>query len=112
MCHPYSQNDCTNESFLTTRRTVAGISFRDHSLTGTIPTDLGKLRELYNLNLSGNYLTGPIPSEMGKLDNLGLFQVHTNRLSGTVPDSVGDLPYLREYYTLVLSPLCVCMLLP
>jgi Leucine-rich repeat (LRR) protein len=39
-------------------------------LTGTIPTELGKLTNLRMLSLSGNQLTGTIPSELGKLNNL------------------------------------------
>ncbi|XP_042033542.1 probable LRR receptor-like serine/threonine-protein kinase At3g47570 [Salvia splendens] len=40
------------------------------------------------LDLSGNILTGTIPSEVGALRNLGYMDLSRNRLSGTIPPSL------------------------
>ena len=44
-----------------------------NNLTGTIPSELGKLTKLRYLSLALNPLTGPIPSEIGLLTALSKF---------------------------------------
>lgn len=38
---------------------------------GTIPTEVGNLQQLKNLDLSLNSFTGVIPTELGALNKLG-----------------------------------------
>ena len=50
----------------TTPKNVTGLDLSEESLTGSIPAELGDLRELQTLDLSDNSLTGEIPAELGK----------------------------------------------
>jgi len=53
-------------------------------LTGSIPTEIGKLVKLHTLRLGFNQLTGQIPSSLGKLTNLqDLGLKDNNGLTGT-----------------------------
>ncbi|CAB9503605.1 LRR receptor-like serine threonine-protein kinase [Seminavis robusta] len=66
----------------------------ENALSGSIPTDLGRLSNLSRLSLRGNTLTSTIPSELGKLTSLfklhWLF-LHNNLLTSAVPSEVGGL---------------------
>jgi len=55
------------------------------SLTGTIPSSIGNLGQLTSLSLGGNYLSGSIPPSIGSLDQLAWLELHDNNLSGSVP---------------------------
>ncbi|TGG90815.1 MAG: hypothetical protein ERJ67_08755 [Aphanocapsa feldmannii 277cV] len=64
-------------------------------LTGPIPTVLGNLNNLTELNLGGNELTGPIPPALGNLTNLRELNLYDNQLSGRIPAALGNLTNLR-----------------
>lgn len=49
---------------------------------------MGNLEQLVALRLSYNRLTGSLPSELGALKNLKLFRVLGNELTGTVPEEL------------------------
>eukprot|EP01097_Dermamoeba_algensis_P006869 TRINITY_DN4285_c0_g1_i3.p1 TRINITY_DN4285_c0_g1~~TRINITY_DN4285_c0_g1_i3.p1 ORF type:complete len:300 (-),score=30.96 TRINITY_DN4285_c0_g1_i3:61-960(-) len=55
-------------------------------LTGTLPTELGNL---LSLDFSYNQLTGTIPSELGRLSSNLL--ISNNLLTGTIPSELGRL---------------------
>ena len=65
-----------------------------HGLTGGIPSELGDLSELTELNLRYNALEGPIPPEFGKLANLTLLTLWRNSLTGPIPPELGNLASL------------------
>ncbi|KAK9047674.1 hypothetical protein V6N11_053513 [Hibiscus sabdariffa] len=46
------------------------MSLENNMLSGTIPTEFGKLVNLENLTLNANYLTGNLPPSLAKLFNL------------------------------------------
>lgn len=97
------------------------ISLSNSSLTGDIPSDFYKLKNLSWLNLSNNNLTGSlstiidsfpnladlkldnnnftgeIPSSIGNLTNLQWFNVSNNNLSGNIPSSIGNLSNLEQF---------------
>uniref|UniRef100_A0A7S4MD84 L domain-like protein n=1 Tax=Odontella aurita TaxID=265563 RepID=A0A7S4MD84_9STRA len=54
-------------------------------ITGRIPAELGRLTELWQLQLQKNTLSGPVPAEMGTLTNLQLMDLGENALTGSVP---------------------------
>ena len=65
-------------------------------MTGTIPSELGRLSNLWWLGLSGNRLTGSVPTELGNLTNLSLLWLTGNQLTGTIPSEFGKLVNLKE----------------
>ena len=69
----------------------------NNELTGAIPTELGRLTNLFFLSLSGNQLTGVIPSELGRLTNLRVLDLDYNyRLTGAIPAELGNLTELWD----------------
>jgi hypothetical protein len=67
-----------------------------HSLTGTIPTTLGMLSNLYDFRVPKNELTGVIPSELGLCVALEHIYVEENKMSGEVPSELGQLNKLLD----------------
>ena len=91
------------------------------TLTGTLPSALGDLTGLTNLNIacrnidSNNAYTlcdtqtitdglltkglhGSIPDELGKLANLQSLSLQGNRLTGSIPDELGSLTALENLW--------------
>ncbi|XP_062004937.1 probable LRR receptor-like serine/threonine-protein kinase At3g47570 isoform X1 [Rosa rugosa] len=64
------------------------------SLRGNIPSDIGNLSSLIDLNLGGNQLSEPIPSSIGRLHNLQCLCVSGNTLQGYIPDELCQLEKL------------------
>uniref|UniRef100_A0A0E0JYG0 non-specific serine/threonine protein kinase n=1 Tax=Oryza punctata TaxID=4537 RepID=A0A0E0JYG0_ORYPU len=69
-----------------------------NSLSGPIPSDIGRLAELSDLDLSRNVLTGSIPPLIGNLTNLAVLDLSSNYLSGRIfnctPGTLHNLEYL------------------
>ena len=78
-----------------TPQRVVSIVLKDSELNGTIPSQLGNLDSLTELNLAINQLTGGIPIELGKLSRLRSLGFHDNELSGELPPELGQLVNLR-----------------
>ena len=61
-------------------------------MTGTIPTEYGALLDARVLDLRDNLgITGTIPSELGKLDSLENLFLQGTSLTGSVPMELCDL---------------------
>lgn len=56
-----------------------------NSLTGSIPSQMEYIPDLYFLNLSHNQLSGPIPAQFSNLQTLSIFDFSFNNLSGPIP---------------------------
>ena len=65
--------------------------FIPHGLNGAIPSEVGDLSALRELNLERNALSGPIPPELGNLANLEVVNLGGNNLSGGIPAELGSL---------------------
>jgi len=70
-------------------------------LSGEIPSSLGKLNNLIWIDLSANQLTGSIPPELGNLNNLSTLNLSFNQLSGNIPPELSDMPnlYILNLFT-------------
>ena len=77
---------------------VTHLSLRGNGLVGPIPTELGSLVHLEQLDLFDNNLSGPIPAELGNLANLTSMGLARNHLSGPVPPELGTLSALERLW--------------
>jgi hypothetical protein len=78
---------------------VVTLRMPDNGLEGTLPTYLGCLQSLRDLDLSENEdIEGPIPSELGNMTNLQSVILMELSLTGTIPTQVGSLQKLDELF--------------
>ena len=70
-------------------------------LTGPIPSSVGLLSGMLQLNLHGNLLASTIPTELGQLNRMNWLSVEGNNLSGTIPSELGLLTSLTTVLDLV-----------
>ena len=68
------------------------------NLTGNIPSTIGNLTLLTQLTLSGCNFIGTIPSTIGNLKNLTQLILGENNLSGNIPNTIGGLINLNYLY--------------
>ncbi|KAE8124789.1 hypothetical protein FH972_019642 [Carpinus fangiana] len=66
----------------------------NNSLSDSIPSEVGNLKDLLEIDLSQNHLSGPIPVELGKLTQLQVLSLASNKLSGQIPTVLGNLRLL------------------
>ena len=67
-------------------------------LAGQIPTEVGLMSRLTNLQIQKTKLNGTIPSELGTLTNAKVLLLRRNSLQGTIPSELGRLTKLEELY--------------
>ncbi|KAI3989149.1 hypothetical protein MKX01_033185 [Papaver californicum] len=73
----------------------------DNLLSGTVPTNVFQhMSSLTEINLSENQLSGGIPSSIDKLVSLKRLELHHNNFSGSIPNTIG---YLKNLVYLILS---------
>ena len=75
---------------------VTKLQLQNHNLNGPLPTELGALSALEELNLADNHLSGPIPPELGNLSQLINLYLGNN-LSGPIPLELGNLANLEQF---------------
>ena len=56
------------------------------NLSGQLPEQIGRCRNLQVLELSANQLTGSIPTSISECTDLQIFSVQDNKMSGEIPD--------------------------
>ncbi|XP_062022933.1 probable LRR receptor-like serine/threonine-protein kinase At3g47570 [Rosa rugosa] len=72
------------------------LTMSNNSLTGSLPSEVGGLVHLAELDISGNKLSGEIPETLGSCISLGLLLLEGNEFSGHIPQSMEKLRGLEE----------------
>jgi Leucine-rich repeat (LRR) protein len=65
---------------------IVTISLPDNNLTSSLPSSIGNLGFLKEINLEGNNLTGTIPASFSELETLEIIRLGSNRFIGNIPD--------------------------
>ncbi|PWA65522.1 leucine-rich repeat protein [Artemisia annua] len=68
----------------------------NNNIDGVIPDFIGMLSFLRTLDLSDNLISGHIPFSIGQLSLLEVLFLSHNKLNGRIPDSIGRLSSLKE----------------
>ncbi|KAK3281086.1 hypothetical protein CYMTET_11104, partial [Cymbomonas tetramitiformis] len=92
-------NITQRSSYIDCQRTPSScisLSLSRHSLTGTLPSQLGQLTAVTYLYLHYNSLTGTIPSQLGQLTAMTTLYLYYNSLTGTIPSQLGQLTALSH----------------
>lgn len=66
------------------RNAIQELDLSTNHLTGSIPSWIGGLSQLYLLNLSKNELVSGIPDSITNLQELGVLDLHSNKLTGSI----------------------------
>ncbi|MBS1662364.1 MAG: T9SS type A sorting domain-containing protein [Bacteroidetes bacterium] len=69
---------------------VFNMILRNNRIIGALPSSLGNLSALVNIELQGNGLTGTIPSSLSNLSNLGNLNLSYNQFTGEIPSSFNN----------------------
>jgi hypothetical protein len=78
---------------------VLDLRLQYNPLTGTIPEEIFNMTSLTRLDLYDCQLTGTISTSISKLTNLVAFRIRANRgITGTVPSEIGLLPNIQELW--------------
>ena len=75
-----------------------------HNGSGGIPPELGNLAKLRRLDLSNNQLNGGIPPALGSLTQLQSVNLEFNQLTGTIPKELDNIPVFRARNQLDVEP--------
>ena len=74
---------------------VLSLHLDDHNLRGELPTELGLLSQLEEIDMDSNALFGSIPSTLGNLKFLEVVDLDNNGLSGSIPQDLFQATALR-----------------
>ena len=78
---------------------VTSIDLTDKNLSGTLPSELSRMKHLQRLNLNNNKLHGTIPTTYGNFENLQFLDLGENKLTGLIPHQLENLaPTLQELW--------------
>jgi hypothetical protein len=99
---------CEGEPFLSTSHecfwggircesnlTVSAIHLDDNKLFGPLPSEVGALEDLAELDLDNNALVGKLPSSLGNLTKLEVLDLDENLLTGAIPVELFNATSLR-----------------
>ncbi|CAN6703334.1 unnamed protein product [Malus baccata var. baccata] len=71
------------------------LEFRNNSFGGTLPPELSNLRRLKLISFEFNDFEGTIPSWFGLLSKLQTFDLYGNQFSGSIPNAIFNLSALQ-----------------
>ncbi|XP_010645959.1 probable LRR receptor-like serine/threonine-protein kinase At1g56140 isoform X4 [Vitis vinifera] len=69
-----------------------------NALSGTIPKELGNLKELLMLAIGSNNFSGTLPPELGNLPKLELIFIDSSGVGGEIPSTFVKLKNMREMF--------------
>ncbi|XP_070674456.1 probable LRR receptor-like serine/threonine-protein kinase At3g47570 [Malus domestica] len=75
---------------------VVDMDLSNNHFSGNIPGGIGGLQSMISLSLANNYLEGPIPSSFKTLLSLEFLDLSKNNLSGEIPKSLEALLFLKH----------------
>jgi Leucine-rich repeat (LRR) protein len=75
---------------------LEGLYLWNNSFMGFLPSCLGYLSHLYDLELKKNQLSGPIPEQLCQVRRLEYLTLYDNALTGTIPSCLGSLDHLEQ----------------
>ncbi|KAL3729683.1 hypothetical protein ACJRO7_026766 [Eucalyptus globulus] len=78
--------------------TLSTFLLGNNYIFGTLPSGIGNLINLEDLQMQGNNISGNIPSEIGKLNKLKLLDLSQNKFLGQISESFGNLRMLILLY--------------
>jgi len=84
--------ECNNSSIVT------GLTWGNKELLGSIPAEIGLLRNLSYLDFSQNQLEGELPTNLYQLTQLQKIYFYQNKFSGTLSEAIGDLADLTHLH--------------
>ncbi|XP_044501143.1 phytosulfokine receptor 2-like [Mangifera indica] len=73
------------------------IYLSNNRINGTIPPEIGRLKQLHILDLSRNNISGSIPSSISEMTNLESLDLSFNDLTGSIPPSFSKLTFLSKF---------------
>ena len=77
---------------------LVDLDLEHNFFTGSIPADIYSLVNLQSLYLFDNMLTGTLSQSISQMKSLKILDLHTNYISGVVPSQIGLLDQLTELY--------------
>ncbi|TQD84270.1 hypothetical protein C1H46_030201 [Malus baccata] len=90
-------NSPTNHQYNQLSNLPPTICLGNNSLTGSIPSEIGRLKYMHVLDLGHNNFTGSIPEQISNLINLERLNLSYNHLSGEIPNSLKGLHFLSSF---------------
>ncbi|KAJ9560803.1 hypothetical protein OSB04_005963 [Centaurea solstitialis] len=90
----YYQNNVTCGAQNGSTCNIISINLKGQNLSGTLPSELVKLRYLQNIDLTRNVLTGTIPPEWGSMEQILIISLLANRINGSIPKELGNITTL------------------
>ncbi|XP_021888458.1 probable LRR receptor-like serine/threonine-protein kinase At4g20940 [Carica papaya] len=72
------------------------LSMANNSISGTLPDNIGDVKNLEFLDLSNNLFSSSLPPGIGKLDSLRNLSLAGNNFSGEIPDSISAMTSIHS----------------
>lgn len=80
-------------AYVLQRSDLEELNISNNKITGALPSEIQKLKNLKVLNASNNLMTG-VPAEVGQLSNLEVLDLSNNQLTG-LPNELANLKKLK-----------------
>ena len=77
---------------------LINLDLGDNAISGNIPAGIYTLANLEDLDIAENSLTGTLSESIADLDNVDTLVLHHNQFSGSLPAGLGDMASIRYIY--------------